>query len=78
MATTAYVSELPACQLCGSELVDQPPSHRKGTGDYAVARVDAPTNFGPWAYMCTWHWKKYGLHYPRLGTGLGQALEVRK
>lgn len=39
------------------------------------ANYDAKTNLGPWANMCNYHFKIYGIG---LGTGKGQRLELKK
>lgn len=39
------------------------------------AEYDAATLFGPWAYMCPSHWQEHSMR--KLGTGLGQKLEVQ-
>jgi hypothetical protein len=35
------------------------------------AAVDGKTSMGPWAYMCSGHFRAYGIG---LGTGFGQKL----
>ena len=51
------VTETPTCDLC-----------KNGT----LAKYDARTIFGLWAYMCQAHFDKFGPG--RLGTGSGQRL----
>jgi len=48
---------MPTCDLCKSK---------------TLARYDARTTFGPWAYMCQDHFDRFGPG--RLGTGFGQQL----
>jgi hypothetical protein len=58
------VDSFPNCDICTQEGY-QPP--RK-------ARYDGATRMGPWAYMCTDHWRQYGHG---TGVGVGQRLIKR-
>ena len=60
MGNSAKVSEIPDCDLCKQEGIE----NRK-------AAVDGKTKMGPWAYMCEEHFQECGVG---LGTGLGQRL----
>lgn len=39
------------------------------------AHVDGKTVMGPWAYMCKFHYRQYGVG---LGTGRGQVLILKE
>lgn len=41
-----------------------------------MAKYDAKTKMGPWAYMCGMHYVMHTM-YKELGTGKGQSLEER-
>lgn len=41
---------------------------------HKTARFDGATTMGPWAYMCSYHFKEHGVG---LGTGKGQLLIVK-
>lgn len=60
MSEEVEVLELPNCQL----------DHAEPT----LARYDARTTMGPWAYLCEAHFQEVGVG---LGTGNGQRLKLR-
>lgn len=64
MSSSVTVSVLPGCDIC--KYVGPPP--RKPA---QIAAYDGKTTEGPWANMCEFHFKKYGVG---LGTGKGQRL----
>jgi len=39
------------------------------------AKYDGKTKMGPWAYMCEFHFRQFGLG---LGSGKGQRLNVKE
>ena len=55
MSTIAQVTQLPQCDIC--------------TGQ--VAKYDAMTVRGPWAFMCQGCFEDYGV-----GLGLGRGQEI--
>jgi hypothetical protein len=62
--TVAYVATLPMCDICARN------------GDDAVpAQFNGVTRFGPWAKMCSTHFRLYGRG---LGVGVGQQLKVEE
>ena len=61
MDKTARVKELPTCDFCKEDFQVTP------------ATYDGKTSYGPWAMMCEYHFKMYGVG---LGLGKGQKLEV--
>lgn len=63
MGTTYKVPELPNCDFC------------KEAGLTVTAHYDGKTIYGPWAYMCTLHFKLRGTG---LGTGVGQQLILKE
>ena len=63
MTTKAYLSKLPNCDF------------HINCGK--IAKYDAQTTFGPWAYMCKSHFKEHA-YSKKLGLGLGQELFLRK
>ena len=60
MSEEVEVLELPDCQMDHAQPV--------------LARYDARTTLGPWAYLCEAHFQEYGVG---LGTGNGQKLRLR-
>lgn len=60
---TAYLPELPMCDICQVIL---------GIPD-VTAKYDGATKEGPWAYMCERHFRTWGVG---LGIGRGQRLKV--
>lgn len=63
MSTEVEVAVLPDCIFC------------KERGETTPAEYDGKTQFGPWANMCDFHWRAFGVG--RLGTGFGQRLILR-
>lgn len=59
------VDKRPDCDVC--KHVGPPPKLHAQPAAY-----DGKTKEGPWAYMCEYHFKKYGLG--KLGIGYGQKL----
>ena len=59
--TVAEVSSLPDCDFC------------KRIGRSTPAAYDGATRFGPWAFMCLYHFNSFGVG---LGLGRGQRLLV--
>lgn len=59
MGERVYVDVRPPCDLCAA------------AGEQVEAAYDGKTIMGPWAYLCTPHWRSVGVG---LGTGLGQEL----
>lgn len=57
--TVAIVSKFPKCNIPGCS---------------EKAAYDAKTKLGPWAYLCTNHFKEYGIG---LGLGAGQKLALK-
>lgn len=45
---TISVAKLPKCDICSRE------------GKTISAQYDAPTSFGPWANLCSTHFRQYG------------------
>lgn len=63
MSTTAYVTRLPACDICKHE-----------DGVEREATYDAKTYLGPWANVCEDHFESHTSG--QLGTGHGQQFIV--
>ena len=61
--TVGLVSHLPDCDICKME----------GYSPVRKAHYDAKTLMGPWANLCTTHFRQYGIG---LGLGKGQKLVV--
>lgn len=57
--TEVTVRELPNCDFCTQQ------------GVVKAASYDGKTSMGPWANMCTTHYRQYGTG---LGLGKGQKL----
>ena len=57
--TVARVDRIPPCDICREQ------------GRQRPAQYDGKTVWGPWAYMCEAHWRRYGVG---LGLGKGQRL----
>ena len=61
--TEVKVQGLPYCYFCKVE------------GKEVHGEYDAKTRLGPWAYLCEYHFKAYGIG---LGLGKGQRLVVER
>ena len=61
--TEVVVPVLPPCDYCVEHGKDTP------------AHFDGKTVYGPWANMCTYHFREFGIG---LGLGIGQRLIVKE
>jgi hypothetical protein len=61
--TEVYVDDLPTCDI-----------HAVNVGAPVIATYDGRTTMGPWAYMCSSCFARFGVG---LGLGKGQRLIVR-
>lgn len=68
MSTEVKVARIPDCDIC--KYVGPPPGKPKQPAAY-----DGKTVEGPWANMCEFHFKQYGVG---LGTGRGQKLVLKE
>ncbi|MFA6711103.1 MAG: hypothetical protein WCS33_00030 [Candidatus Caldatribacteriota bacterium] len=59
----AAVLEFPSCDFC-----------KTGSNIEKEASYDGVTVFGKWAFMCDYHFERYGVG---LGLGVGQKLTLK-